>query len=508
MSIDIDQLSSSLAAISTSSKPLSSNETAKYRPRTSRNTQNASPSSLVARRRDASTRVADSPDDDPFPSLQLSNTSLCRRSSHVSRWLTELQTHSDSSTPSDIVDLSDVAPVGTRCNPYLAYPHMNTTTLPLDDASSIHDYVLVDNEEAPSTDHPADQPLQVKVTQDSATLAGTASPPSTVRLANTPSSPPNFHLSIRPSSPSASSSISRSPSRLSMFHKSPRADASPRPSLTGHHARNSSAQIPPPHVPPHLPENSTWQWRPTVLGHFPSASVPDALLSPNDALLDHSRPSMSSTNTFTSATTVYEDGDSPLPSSTPSKASSIFGSLRSRTDRSRNASQPPHTRTSSSPPVWTQPRSSTHLPQPPGLSRALVRKASTLRLPFTTKSRSTQSSSTNQVLVEEHADSPHVLYNRANGPRMSLSSISGQTRKKKLVISGIALNDVARLEAVQRWCQSFGEIDQITRMPNGDLHVNFRRAEVADTVCRVRARVHIAGVGSVYLSWINANKRS
>lgn len=90
------------------------------------------------------------------------STSLCRRSSHVSRWLTEVQTQSDPSTPSDVADLSDVDPVGTRCNPYLAYPHMNTSAFrqSLDDTSSIHDYVLVDNE---ALDHLADQPFQVKV---------------------------------------------------------------------------------------------------------------------------------------------------------------------------------------------------------------------------------------------------------------------------------------------------------------------------------------------------------
>ena len=30
--------------------------------------------------------------------------------------------------------------------------------------------------------------------------------------------------------------------------------------------------------------------------------------------------------------------------------------------------------------------------------------------------------------------------------------------------------------------QSFGEVNQITRMANGDLHIDFRKAEVADTV--------------------------
>lgn len=30
--------------------------------------------------------------------------------------------------------------------------------------------------------------------------------------------------------------------------------------------------------------------------------------------------------------------------------------------------------------------------------------------------------------------------------------------------------------------KSFGEVNQITRMPDGDLHVHFRDAEVAETV--------------------------
>ena len=33
--------------------------------------------------------------------------------------------------------------------------------------------------------------------------------------------------------------------------------------------------------------------------------------------------------------------------------------------------------------------------------------------------------------------------------------------------------------------QSFGELSSITRVANGDLHIDFRKAEVADTVCVV-----------------------
>jgi hypothetical protein len=90
-----------------------------------------------------------------------------------------------------------------------------------------------------------------------------------------------------------------------------------------------------------------------------------------------------------------------------------------------------------------------------------------------------------------------------------LSSLSSprEKRKKKLVVSGIDVNDARRLEAMKNWCESFGEVTQIVRMPNGDLHIHFRKAEVAETVCRVRARVNISGVGSVQLSWFAGDKR-
>ena len=34
--------------------------------------------------------------------------------------------------------------------------------------------------------------------------------------------------------------------------------------------------------------------------------------------------------------------------------------------------------------------------------------------------------------------------------------------------------------------QSFGEVNAISREPNGHLYVDFRKAEVAETVCRAR----------------------
>lgn len=82
---------------------------------------------------------------DAFPRVPaLVDATLRRRSSRLSRWLSDLQT----STLPDVLDLSDVDPVGTRSNPYLAYPHLSMAALrhSLDDADSMHDYVVVDDD--------------------------------------------------------------------------------------------------------------------------------------------------------------------------------------------------------------------------------------------------------------------------------------------------------------------------------------------------------------------------
>ncbi|TFK36926.1 hypothetical protein BDQ12DRAFT_667453 [Crucibulum laeve] len=103
-----------------------------------------------------------------------------------------------------------------------------------------------------------------------------------------------------------------------------------------------------------------------------------------------------------------------------------------------------------------------------------------------------------------------VAFTSAGGTRsrVTFSSLSSrnQKKKKKLIISGIGVNEMRKFEGVKRWCETFGEVRQIMRMPNGDLQVDFRLADVADTVCRLRAKVYITGVGSVQLSWCYSSK--
>ncbi|KAI0252890.1 hypothetical protein BJV78DRAFT_1281237 [Lactifluus subvellereus] len=77
--------------------------------------------------------------------------------------------------------------------------------------------------------------------------------------------------------------------------------------------------------------------------------------------------------------------------------------------------------------------------------------------------------------------------------------------EKRLIVSGLEEGNLDAELAVKRWCESFGELRRISRK-DGTLHVSWKKASVADTVCRLEARVFIKGVGSVGLSWITEPK--
>lgn len=261
-----------------------------------------------------------------------------------------------------------------------------------------------------------------------------------------------------------------------MFNRPSRGDLTSGTSGLSYHSRSTSLQTSLPRNSSQFsgaPRASSWRWRPSVLGHFSSASIPDtdARLSPGDSLTDrsHSRPSISSSNTCSSITTpttmsVHEDGESPVPSSPLSKTASLFGSLRVLSQAGGLVSQPffkSDNGSASSPSLRPQyPVSAPHLPErqtaPPSSP-----KGETSRLSFSSMSRRYQSGGLNQIFVEEPDDSqPHILFaGKTGGPRLSLSSLGSPTRqnkKRKLVVSGIPLNDTRRLDAIQRWCRVRG----------------------------------------------------
>ncbi|KAG6380842.1 hypothetical protein JVT61DRAFT_5228 [Boletus reticuloceps] len=431
------------------------------------------------------------------------DATLRRRSSRLSRWLSELQ----ASAPPDLLML------------------IQSVLGAIHDGDSLYDYVVVDEDIALECP-PEDSPM-IRFPSHESTPTDIATPRSTVRLINPSQSLRQFHLSRHSVSPSPRTTAPQSPSRLPGFHRTSRGDLTSVTSGLSYHSRSTSLQTSLPRNASQIysaPRASSWRWRPSVLGHFSSASIPDtdARISPGDSFTDRSRsrPSISSSNTCSSITTpttmsMHENGESPVPSTPPSKTSSLFGSLRVLSQTGGIVSQPffkSDNSSASSPSLRPHyPASAPHLPERQTMPSSSP-KGESGRLSFTFKRRD-HSGGLNQIFVEEPDDSqPHVLFaGKTGGPRLSLSSLGSPTRhsrKRKLVVSGIPLNDTRRLDAIQRWCQSFGEVDQITRMPNGDLHINFQRTEVADTVCRVRAKVNIVGAGSVHLSWVTGNKRT
>jgi hypothetical protein len=99
----------------------------------------------------------------------------------------------------------------------------------------------------------------------------------------------------------------------------------------------------------------------------------------------------------------------------------------------------------------------------------------------------------------------------------------GKGKKRTLVVGGVKEHEVFAYEAVKRWCevrispslvthtltsltnQAHGEVRTFSRKPNGDIHVDFRKSSVAETVCRVRGNVALDGA-NVHLSWFSGKK--
>ncbi|KAI9512565.1 hypothetical protein F5148DRAFT_853898 [Russula earlei] len=394
---------------------------------------------------------------------------VSRRKSHLELWIDDQHAHTDDQDQEDGIGHGS----SPRSYPYLAYADMRHARSAScdDDSGSISDsFVLVDGGDGTGD---SCREENNKVFDEAPPLFGFGTPQGTrsyTSLLRTPPSLRAFRFSLsssRPDSPSPYDS-SPSPYRHSPFKG--------RSFSMGRHGRafsdgshdtpelQSSPKNPPPTTSSPSPRGPWAFKRPSVLGTFtPPGS--DVSIDEGSALhLSPPRPSFSSSLTFSSGTTgVSTDPCTPNIGSPTSAYSS-----RSKV--------PQHS-------LWSLPSGASHLHDLPNTETSVLVKPGSLRLPFSFKTSG-----------------------KSFRPIPTVLPTSREKRKKKLVVSGIAKGDQARLEGVRKWCESFGEVSQITRMPNGDLHIDFRKAEVADTVCRVNARVHIAGVGSVSLSWY-AGKR-
>ncbi|KAF7981139.1 hypothetical protein HWV62_34885 [Athelia sp. TMB] len=459
--------------------------------------------------------------------------------------------------------------IGTPCNPYLAYPHLGGPAVgpkAFNEAGSMHSYVVVD---APAdgpggedTDHedldaegaehmsPPTSPM-LNPAQDPVTPIKSRPASTTLR---------HFHLSFRsPRVPSISitedSATSLTSSRLSLFRSSPRGK-----STVGYkHSKSSSLSTlnlsrPPTATAssttddysPTMPRGAPWKWRPSVLNHFSSATEQAPQPQPHPGLLSPDaqqppRPSMSSSITYMSSAGATNVGGASDPRFTtppcsPSRTVNI-DSVRSRNKSPMRHAQALFTNTpgtSSVPSLWSGPTSRTashtHTPEASGSGSTpkLVHKESAIRILFSPKRPPPAPPPPPAPVLSDEEDgeeewmtspqrpspvpqNPYIVYpagSKGAISRLSMASLgsSRDRQKKKLVISGIAHGDAQRTTALRLWCETFGEVTRIVRMPNADLHVHFRKAEVAETVCRVRARVTIPSVGSVQLSWYRGEK--
>ncbi|CAK5264530.1 unnamed protein product [Mycena citricolor] len=445
-----------------------------------------------------------SAEDDPFNVRTLFTQPRRRRHSMLNKWIREQQTLPTDVTEADVVDLQEgpsvlpgPAPPSSR---YLAYPELGKFTYN-ESAVSINSYDLLEDDDIPPSD------------KDPSNIVPPTSPN---RLS---ASLRHLSLSFRSSSPigsrASSLAMPRTPSRGLFYPRNSRSS-----SESMHHGRTASLSTlkalsgdPSSFTPP--PSASKSRWRPSVLGHFGMSSPPSPSQASVSDTLHRSRPSISSNHTYTSTTQTTTDGDLPV---TPPR-STVADSVRVKSQSGLRLAEDASTFS-----LWSGP---SYLDELGTLSRSPRNPGSTMscdgyigmppRRPLGPKPGTRLGFDSNLVASApaRHAkqeNRPEIAYSSVGKtrsvPRVSFASLGPRKKKKRLVISGIAAEDDHKFEAAKRWCESFGEVSQITRMPNDDLHVHFRQAEVADTVCRLRAKVYIRAVGSVQLSWYTSSENS
>ncbi|KAG6879862.1 hypothetical protein C0992_010531 [Termitomyces sp. T32_za158] len=441
------------------------------------------------------------PEEDPFNARPIFLQPRRRRSSLLDKWIQEQQRPSDKGSPS------------SQNNGYSACPaalgvHNPSKT----DVVTLDNYDIVDDEDIPAT-------------PDAPELFST---PSTTRLKRTPKlfhnhAPFSNFNPFRSASP-APPCLSDGPgsprsSRLSFLPRESRhsMDSNVVKGRSTHHQHNRSRSLGgfvfsvsgSSDVATDI-TSTTAKMRPSILGHFATASASQASV-PSDTVYTPSRPSISSGDTYTSGTPTTE---SDIPT-TPSRLNFI-DSIRYRTKSSgvfasasaifssgslslkKSGSSEGHNNSLTAA-FATQRSQLTRIP----LAQKPTSKLARLNVGFLQDDDKDTHHATKPPVNQPDPTQPHVAYSSgATLPRVSLAALSARhKKKKKLVVQGVGPHEFRKFEGVKQWCevssidnwfyktashscdfQGFGEVSQIVRMPNGDLHVHFRLAEVADTV--------------------------
>ncbi|KIK70756.1 hypothetical protein GYMLUDRAFT_65972 [Collybiopsis luxurians FD-317 M1] len=426
------------------------------------------------------------PDEDPFNARPMIQPRR-RRSSMLDKWIQEQQKLPSSPSTSDS---SSGHPLG---NPYLAYPDLEPTHEGRNlrgSAVTLGSFELVDDTDIP---------------KDSEVPLPPSTPPSTARKSfrglNIPFRSQSPARSITPTS----GTTPLTPRKPFLPLGSPLGTSSQR-STSKQHNRSTSLSIlnsSPSAMSESSPVSS--KWRPSVLGYFSSSATSQVSVIPSETLYTPSRPSVSSNTTFTttatstSATATAMDNDIPAKPFLSNGVSSLR--LRQRSFQNLSCTVSAMTTENNVPAVRTS--ASKHA----SLRIPLAPKAG-IRLSNSNVDSDDEESTAPAAAIPKPNTKSEVVFKSSTLSKMSFATLSSKSSKKKrLIISGIAPNDVRKFDGVKKWCEGFGEVTHIVRMPNGDLHVHFRSADVADTVCRLRAKVYIVGCGSVGVSWTTGNKR-
>lgn len=186
--------------------------------------------------------------------------------------------------------------------------------------------------------------------------------------------------------------------------------------------------------------DSPSKWRPTVLGYFSTPSTSQTSVLPSETVYTPSRPSISSSNTYTSSSTPSKHLRVP---STPSKLS-LVESMRSRR-RSFGA-------------LLSNPCSE-NLPSLASLSledeQPPSPKSTVSRIPFAPKPPfpTDQDPMPHTRTVVSQATQPQVAFSAPKDGTLSRFSSRNQKKKKKLVISGISAGEARKFDNVKRWCE-------------------------------------------------------
>ncbi|KAF7307113.1 hypothetical protein MIND_00504700 [Mycena indigotica] len=465
------------------------------------------------------------PEDDPFHITPLLSQPRRRRSSMLNKWIQDQQT-----APTDAVDVNEQPSIpASRSHPYLAYPELATVHLDASSSSaSLNSYDLLEDDDIPQQ---VDVPLTPTIKKNSSRPGSKMfqTPPSFRALL--PKGP--FRSASNPATPLGTTSSGNPTPGSTQMSFFPRTSRSSSGSTAAQHKKSSSLST----LSAFLASNDTEpivtpsksRWRPSVLGHFGISTSQPSIHTTETQSTHAPRPSISSNTTYTTTTQT----DSDYPATPPLSAA---GSSRDRHRSYGSLMQLADNNPSSSFSVWSgpsyldelnefssragrgpnstiscdgyigmpQPRTSLSVRAFSAMSRdGFVDGIPPPRVPLAPKPNPNKNVDLRSIKQENR---PEIAYSPGSSksrtlPRVSFAALGPRKKKKTLVISGISAVDTRKFEAAKRWCESFGELLQIVRMPNGDLHVHFRNAEVADTVCRVRAKVYIRGVGSVQLSW-------